>query len=219
MQKVEKMGKTELSYININQWDLTDKQRQFVVEYCKHYNATQAAKDAGYSARSASEMGRRLLDRNKYPKVAKAIGYIQQQSIKSAIITKEQILQELSIISLRDIIELCDENGQIVVDDLRKLSPAIRRQIEGITIEERDTVRGPVKTYKLTLCRKMQALEMCMKHFGMYEQAETKVTVGFDLESMAERAHALQEEKDRVIEGKIKTGGQLQVEPPKGESD
>lgn len=36
---------------------LTSKQRRFIEEYCKDFNATRAAKEAGYSESTACEMG------------------------------------------------------------------------------------------------------------------------------------------------------------------
>jgi len=42
----------------------TDMQKSFAIEYASNGgNATQAAKDAGYSAKSAHEIGRQLLDK------------------------------------------------------------------------------------------------------------------------------------------------------------
>ncbi|WP_102347279.1 terminase small subunit [Bacillus sp. Marseille-P3661] len=42
---------------------LTPKQNAFVNEYVKDFNATQAAKRAGYSSRRASEIGYQLLQK------------------------------------------------------------------------------------------------------------------------------------------------------------
>ena len=41
--------------------ELTDKQKAFCQEYIKDYNATQAAKRAGYSQKTAYSQGQRLL--------------------------------------------------------------------------------------------------------------------------------------------------------------
>jgi phage terminase small subunit len=42
-------------------WELTDKQELFAIEYAKDRNATQAAIRAGYSPASARQQGTRLL--------------------------------------------------------------------------------------------------------------------------------------------------------------
>ena len=42
--------------------DITPKQQRFVDEYLKSRNATQAAKDAGYSVRTAYSQGQRLVE-------------------------------------------------------------------------------------------------------------------------------------------------------------
>ena len=50
--------------------ELNERQRQFVNEYVVDYNATQAAKRAGYSTKTAYSQGQRLL---KHVEVSKAI--------------------------------------------------------------------------------------------------------------------------------------------------
>ena len=44
---------------------LTDKQERFAQAYVLHRNATEAAKTAGYSARSAYNQGYRMLKNNE----------------------------------------------------------------------------------------------------------------------------------------------------------
>ena len=44
---------------------LTDKQERFAQAYVLHRNATEAAKTAGYSARSAYNLGYRMLKKNE----------------------------------------------------------------------------------------------------------------------------------------------------------
>ncbi|WP_052731136.1 terminase small subunit [Spirosoma radiotolerans] len=61
---------------------LTDKQRRFVEEYCIDFNATRAAKTAGYSDKTAQEQGSRLLSNVM---VRKAIDdYLDSLSMTSA---------------------------------------------------------------------------------------------------------------------------------------
>jgi phage terminase small subunit len=60
---------------------LTDKQRVFVHEYLKDWNATRAAIAAGYSKKTAAEMGYENL---KKPHIAKYIEEAQQNIQKIA---------------------------------------------------------------------------------------------------------------------------------------
>lgn len=36
---------------------MTDRQKKFIREYCKHLNASKAARNAGYSIRCAAQIG------------------------------------------------------------------------------------------------------------------------------------------------------------------
>jgi phage terminase small subunit len=49
-----------------------DRQRRFIREYLKSYNATQAAKMAGYSEKTAYSQGVRLLKNVEIQKVKEA---------------------------------------------------------------------------------------------------------------------------------------------------
>ncbi|HBY8816995.1 TPA: terminase small subunit, partial [Klebsiella pneumoniae] len=57
---------------------LTDQQRLFVAEYLKDHNATQAAIRAGYSKKTAEQIGYQLLQKTS---VAQAIAQQQKASI------------------------------------------------------------------------------------------------------------------------------------------
>lgn len=45
---------------------MTSKQRKFIQEYCKHLNASRAARDAGYSIKTAAQIG---YENRKKPKI------------------------------------------------------------------------------------------------------------------------------------------------------
>lgn len=61
---------------------MTPKQRLFIQEYLRSLNATEAAKRAGYSARTAYSIGAEFL---KNPEIQKAIEQHTQQRISSLI--------------------------------------------------------------------------------------------------------------------------------------
>ncbi len=62
--------------------DLTDQQRLFVAEYLKDNNAKQAAIRAGYSKKTAEQIGYQLLQKTS---VAQAIAQQQKASIVRAL--------------------------------------------------------------------------------------------------------------------------------------
>lgn len=70
----------------------SDKMELFAREYVKDYNATQAAIRAGYSEKTASSQGSRLL---KNPKVLELIKENQKALVESSCLSEEKIIIEL----------------------------------------------------------------------------------------------------------------------------
>jgi len=179
---------------------LNDRQRCFVAEYVIDYNATRAAKVAGY--KHPHSAGKKLLSRKLNPKVAKAIGNIQRKNLEEAILSKEEIIRELSLIAMRDPLEMCDENGILVVDDMRKIPDHIRRAIDSIKVKHFYNEDGDVigQEFELKLVGKATAFRMLMEHFGMFAAKQHEVKIGtLDWESLFNET---QQDKD-VIEGEI----------------
>lgn len=77
--------------------ELNDKQKRFVAEYIVDYNATQAAIRAGYSEKSAEQLGFQLL---KKPSVAEAVANAQKKLAVKSDVTIERVLKELASIGL-----------------------------------------------------------------------------------------------------------------------
>ena len=72
--------------------NLTPKQQRFVEEYLIDLNATQAAIRAGYSEKTAKEIGSENLTK---PNIAKAIAEAQEKLSNKAQVTVEMIVQGL----------------------------------------------------------------------------------------------------------------------------
>lgn len=183
---------------------INDRQRLFITEYTKDYNASRAARAAGYRSPTA---GGKLLDRDHVPHVVAEIERIQKVQLAKSELTKEKIIEELGNIAFRDPIELC-EDGVLVVDDLSKIPAHIRRCIDGIEVEQRFGEDGELlgQKFKLKLVAKLGAIEMLMKHFGLYSPQEVNVQHSLDWEQLYLEAE--QEENDLdIIEGKIAEAG------------
>lgn len=148
---------------------LTAKELLFIAEMngSANMSPTRAAKAAGY--KSPSSAGQRLMDR---PRVQAALGTQLQKRLDRLEMDGDRLLEELAYMALRDPIDLCDENtGEIIVDDLRKIPERMRRCIEGIeTIDTYDGDGNLTRKTKIKLCSKTSAVEMAMKHFGMFEK-------------------------------------------------
>jgi hypothetical protein len=71
---------------------LTAQQRLFVAEYLKDGNATQAAIRAGYSSRSAEQIGYQLLQKTS---VAQAIAQQQKASIARTLGSADEVLAQM----------------------------------------------------------------------------------------------------------------------------
>ena len=71
---------------------MTPKQQRFVQEYLIDLNATQAAIRAGYSERTAEQIGHQLL---KKTSVAEAVASAQGKVAAKLEITAEKVLRDL----------------------------------------------------------------------------------------------------------------------------
>ena len=78
---------------------MTAQQARFVEEYLVDGNGTQAAIRAGYSERSAHQIGSRLLE---HPRVAAALGERQAEEAERLDLDATQVLAEL-----RAVVERC----------------------------------------------------------------------------------------------------------------
>lgn len=74
--------------------ELNEMQENFVLEYMKDYNATQAAKRAGYSERSAHQQGYKLL---KHPEIHRRIQQTRDEMASKNIATIKEIEEFLSL--------------------------------------------------------------------------------------------------------------------------
>src|SRR5437879_4367451 len=87
---------------------LTPKQQTFVAEYVKDGNATRAATAAGYSAKTATEIGAENL---RKPQIAQAIAEKQAEQLERLDVKAERVKEELARVSFLDPMALFDEVG------------------------------------------------------------------------------------------------------------
>jgi hypothetical protein len=78
---------------------LTMKQKNFVIEFLKDFNSTQAAIRAGYSEKTAHAIGYENLQR---PAIKNLIVEFEQNQLENAFISQEAIVRELSRYAFRD---------------------------------------------------------------------------------------------------------------------
>ncbi len=149
-------------------------------------NATGAAKRAGYSPSSATEMGSKLMADDR---VKDIIQKAQDQAVKKLGITKERILQELWLIAKanpQDAVQTDDDGNQTI--DLRSLSrdsAAGGEVIISTTSGDKKIRNVTIKTPKQS--DRIAALTKIGQHLGMFKD-QVEVTGKLDLLQLIEKS-------------------------------
>lgn len=156
---------------------LTEQQRLFVQEYLKDLSAKEAAIRAGYSPRSAKQVGHALL---KHPVVGPMIEAAMKGRSDRTRIDADWMLIRLAEEAEADLADLYDEHGALKPV---KEWPLIWRKglVAGLDVEELradGVVMGLVKKVKLS--DRIRRLELIGKHVDVQafrERVEHDVTV------------------------------------------
>ena len=108
---------------------LTDQQRAFLCEYLTDFNATRAAKLAGFSESSAAQSASRLLKRDK---VRVALAEFRQEMAARAGVTAERHVLELAF--LRDEAREKDQYSAAVAAEVN------RGKVAGLYVDRHEAV-------------------------------------------------------------------------------
>jgi hypothetical protein len=152
---------------------INPKQRAFVDNWLKHKNATQAAKDAGYSAKVASVIGCKLLDPDEYPLVA---AYAQEQLAIMEKTLRKSAKEVLDYI--HDLMDICwaqhlmpSKMGkwELTEQQFINLPPNVGRFIESFDIErntytDSEGLEHESVKYTVKLVSKTAAMMLAAKH-------------------------------------------------------
>lgn len=139
---------------------LTAKQQRFAAEYLVDLNATQAATRAGYSARTARQVGHELL---RHPGIAEAIAAGQASRTTRTEITQDMVLQELGRIAFADPRKVMSWGPDgVVLRDSSELTDG-EAALVGEVAETKDGIR-------LKTAPKVTALELLGRHLGMWKE-------------------------------------------------
>lgn len=146
----------------------TPKQLKFCQEYLIDLNATQAAIRAGYSPKTASEQGTRLLGN------VKVQTYIQEKQKNKAAeldITQTMVLQELVKIAFGDVKNYFDENGRLI--NINELQGNISASIKSVTVQqEKIKMEGEImveeSVKKIESYDKLKAIDTINRMLGFY---------------------------------------------------
>lgn len=168
---------------------LSPKQKLFVHEYLVDLNATRAARDAGYSKRTADVQGPRLLGNVR---VAAAIAKAQEKRAEKTEITKARVLEELAIIAFSDVqnhLTIDPDTGAIKPISFDKMPKGTSRALEMVREDRtiRESSSGDESSIvnervSFKLHSKLPALELLAKHLGMLPtKVEGELTINAKL--------------------------------------
>jgi phage terminase small subunit len=157
-----------------NEPKLEPKQAEFCLQYCIDYNATLAAKRAGYSASTARQIGSENLSK---PAIRAEIQRLQEAHANEVKISLERLDAELVRIATFDPRNLVDEDGRSI--PLQELDESVSSAIAGfefVDYFEEKVQQGVLRKFKLH--DKRQAIELLFKRRGALVD---KVEHSFDL--------------------------------------
>jgi phage terminase small subunit len=155
--------------------DLTEKQKIFCQEYIYDWNATRAAKVAGYSEKTAGSIGHENLTK---PEIQAYITEIQKDLEKTAGISRLRILKEFEKIAFSSIAHLHDTwITRKEFETLTEEQKACISEIQTQTRKEED-FKGDTVTIdfvKIKLYDKQKALDAISKLLGYNEPDKLKL--------------------------------------------
>lgn len=166
---------------------MTPKQALFVQEYLVDLNATQAARRAGYSERTAGTIGFENLQK---PEIAEAISRAMSARSMRTQVTADRVLEEYARIAfarLSDVVEWGTHG--VTIKPSAELSDNVLAAVERVECNQSEYMEesggGILRTqYKVKLHGKQAALDALAKHLGITpETVRLKVD---DLNSMTD---------------------------------
>jgi hypothetical protein len=157
-RKTKKLKKKKRGNSQRDDNGFTKKEMRFIKAYCISFNATKAAREAGYSEGKRKEKGWEVLQK----------GYILDE-IHRRIAKKEKRMELKSEDVLKQYMRVAFFNPAIMYDEndnfvgIHKLPPQAQTMIK--SIKKKKTAFG-IET-KVELHDAMQAMEKCALHLGM----------------------------------------------------
>lgn len=165
---------------------LTPKQKAFADEYLIDLNATQAAIRAGYSEKTAKEIGCENLTK---PNIAEYIAERQAEREKRTEITQDKVLREIAIIAFAkatDFAKVVEKRATLTVEGEQiplydaDGNPLMYRDIELVLTEELTeeqqkaiaVIKRGRDGLEVRPYDKLKALDMLGRHLGMWDKKE-----------------------------------------------
>lgn len=145
---------------------LTPKQAMFVKEYLIDLNATQAAIRAGYSEKTAGQIGEQNLRKLE---IAESIQEAMDKRSDRLEITADRVLQEIAKLAFQDPRKFFDDDGRLKpiseLDDNTAACIAGIETMHKVVGEEKD---GCIVLTKIKISDKGQNLERLGRHLKLF---------------------------------------------------
>jgi phage terminase small subunit len=158
---------------------LNDRQKRFIDFYLVSLDAKDAATKAGYSKKGAAVQGTKLL---KHPVVSRIIGARQVAHAKKFDLKAEEALMQLYYCLTREAADFADEQGKLITD-VSKLGIRARSCVDSIK-QTNKVLYGPdgapageMITTELKITPKIPAVDLAMKHLGLFPKETQKQAV------------------------------------------
>lgn len=146
---------------------LTAKQQAFVDEYLIDLNATQAAIRAGYSEKTARQIGEENLSK---PDIAAAVQKAMDERSRKTGINAENVLGEIGKLAFADIRKVFDENGRLL--PIHMLPDEIAASVSSIEVVTSRIPGGEPEdvehTSKIKFWDKRGSLELLGRHLKLF---------------------------------------------------
>lgn len=152
---------------------LTDKQQRFVDEYLIDLNATQAAIRAGYSEKTAQQMGSENLSK---PVIQEAIEKAQAERSERTEVTQDYVIK-----TIVETIERCSQAKQVY-----------DKSGEPVMTETPDGELAPA--YKYDATNVLKGAEMLGRHLGMFTD-KVEVSGGLAIETISDLMDELSDDE------------------------
>mgnify|MGYP001085254569 FL=1 len=141
---------------------LTEKQKRFVDEYLIDLNATQAAIRAGYSVRTAKDIGCENLAK---PNIQQKISEKMAERSKRTGVNQDRIVLELAKIAFVNAADVIDSDDATIKAGATDDDTAA---IQSVKVKVIPTKEGEGVEREIRLNDKLKALELLGKHLGMW---------------------------------------------------
>lgn len=141
---------------------MRDKQKRFCEEYLIDLNATQAAIRAGYSPKTAGQIGNRLL---KNVQIRARIAAARAEQSKRTGVNADRVIRELARIAFVNPTEVIDTDKATVLPGASKDDTAA---IASVKVKTSNSDTGKSVEREIRFHDKNKALELLGRHLGMF---------------------------------------------------